>query len=378
MVDDPKKLLEEGLKALEKGDYEEADYNLSYATFLFFVKGMLKEAVEIGKLALEVKEKMLSGIKQLKKMTAKMMKEQLEEYRKIFGDEIPALKIDKDGASIIKMSFDELREKAMTFLGEIDVDMAEFFYEVAQKMLKGEKLDDDIYRKFVSATAGIEPNDPYYEFVIEAEKRIVEYMKSKGQKVPKEFLDDIEEFKESRKLKSGGGIIITNYSPKSGFLCGEYYGKLDLSRIKNVEVHKDDFEVSYVFEHMGARFIIKSYGHFYVSGIKDKNHLEEIKRFLLKLLEKGESVNFYKIDLEDGEIEGRFYGIPDLSGLNVIENRSEFDPNLIFYDFRYKDLRVSVQYFKDKNIGYLYVYDVKSREQAEDVMEFLKNRIKNF
>ena len=100
----------------------------------------------------------------------------------------------------------------MRFLSE---DMAEFFYEVAQKMLKGEKLDDDIYRKFTSATAGIEPNDPYYEFVIEAEKRIVEYMKSKGQRIPKEFLDDIEEFEESRELKSGGGIILENYSTKS-------------------------------------------------------------------------------------------------------------------------------------------------------------------
>ncbi len=284
-TDDPKKLLEERLKALEKGDYEEADYNLSYATFLFFVKGMLKEAVESGKLALKVKEKMLSGIKQLKKVTAEVMKEQLEEYRKIFGDEIPALKIDKDGASIIKMSFDELREKAMKFLDE-DVDMAEFFYEVAQKMLKGEKLDDDIYRKFVSATAGIERKGPDYELLIEAEKRIVEYMKSKGQKVPEEFLDDIEMFEESKKLKSEKGIILTDYSPKSGFLCGEYYGKLDLPGIKNVEIHKDDFEVSYVFEHMGARFIIKDYGHFYVSGIKDKKHLEGIKRFLLKLLEK--------------------------------------------------------------------------------------------
>jgi len=277
-TDDPKKLLEERLKALEKGDYEEADYNLSYATFLFFVKGMLKEAIESGKLALKVKEKMLSGIKQLKKVTAEVMKEQLEEYRKIFGDEIPALKIDKDGASIIKMSFDELREKAMKFLDE-DVDMAEFFYEVAQKMLKGEKLDDDIYRKFVSATAGIERKGPDYELLIEAEKRIVEYMKSKGQKVPEEFLDDIEMFEESKKLKSEKGIILTDYSPKSGFLCGEYYGKLDLSGIKNVEIH-------YVFEHMGARFIIKDYGHFYVSGIKDKKHLEGIKRFLLKLLEK--------------------------------------------------------------------------------------------
>ena len=339
---DPKKLLEEGLKALEKGDYEEADYNLGYATFLFFVKGMLKEAVESGKLALEVKN-------------------QLEEYKETFGD---------------KLSFNELREKSMMFLSE-DIDMAEFFYDVAQKMLKGEKLGDDIYRKFVSATAGIEPSDPYYEFVIEAERRIVEYMKSKGQKIPEELEDDIREFEESRKLKSEGRIILENYSPKAGFLCGEYYGKLNLSGIKNVEIQENDLgEVTYVFEHLGARFIIKNYGDFYVSGIKDKKHIEEIKRFLLELLEKGEPVNFYRIDLEDGEIEAKFYGTPDLSGLDVIENRSKFDPNLIFYDFRYKDLKVSVQYFKDRKVGYLSVYDVKSREQAEEVMEFLKKRIK--
>ena len=273
----------------DQGDYEEAYYNLSYATFLFFAKGMIKEAVESGKLALEVKKKTLEN--------------------------------------------DELKEKAMEFLFGLEVDMAEFFYEVAQKMLREEKLDDDIYKKFTSATTGIEPNDLYYEFVIEVEKRIVEYMKSKGQNVPKEFLEDIEEFEESRKLKSGGGIILKNYSPKAGFLCGEYYGKLNLSGIKNVEVHEDDLgKGTYVFEHLGARFIIKSYGDFYISGIKDKKHLEEIKRFLLELLAKGESINFYRIDLEDGEIEAKFYGIPDLSGLDVIENRSKFDSNQIFYD----------------------------------------------
>jgi hypothetical protein len=339
---------------------------------------MLKEAVESGKLALEVKEEKSSEIKQLRKMTAKIMEEQLEEYRKMYRDEIPALKIDKDGVKVTKMRFDELKEKVMKFLSE-DIDMAAFFYEVAQNMLEGEKLDDDIYRKFTSAIAEIEPNDPYYEFVIEAEKRIVEYMKSKGQKVPKEFLDDIKEFEESRKLKSGGGIILTDYSPKAGFLCGEYYGKLDLSGIKNIEIYEDDLgKVTYVFKHMGAKFIIKSYGHFYVSNIKDKKHVEGIKRFLLELLEKGEPINFYRIDLEDGEIEAKFYGILDLSGLDVIENSSKLDSNQIFYDFRYKDLRVSIQYFKDRKIGNLSIYGVKSREQAKEVMEFLKYRIKNF
>jgi len=375
-TDDPKKLLEGGLKAVEEGGYEEADYNLSYATFLFFAKGMLKEAVESGKLALDVKKKTLSKMEQLKRMTAKIMEEQLKMYKEIIGDEIPALKIDKDGATVTKMSFGELREKAMKFLSE-DVDMAEFFYEVAQKMLKGEKLDEEIYRKFVSATAEIEPNDPYYEFVIEAGKRIVEYMKSKGQKIPEEFLDDIEEFEKSKKLKSGKGIIFESYSPKAGFLCGEYYGKLNLSEIKNVEVHEDDLgEITYVFKHLDAKFIIKSYGDFYVSGIKDKKHLEEIKKFLLELLEKGEPVNFYRIDLEDGEIEAKFYGTPDLSGLDVTEIRSDFDPNDVSYDFKYKGLRVLINYFKDKKIGYLHVYDVKSREQAEEIMEFLKSRIK--
>jgi len=165
--------------------------------------------------------------------------------------------------------------------------------------------------------------------------------------------------------------------PKAGFLCGEYYGKLNLSGIKNVEIQEDDLgEITYIFEHMDAKFIIKNYGDFYVSGIKDKKHLEEIKRFLLELLEKREPVNFYKIDLEDGEIEAKFYGTPDLSGLDVIENRSKFNPNQIFYDFRYKDLKVSINYFKDKKIGDLFIYDVKSREQAEEVMEFLKKRIK--
>jgi hypothetical protein len=373
ITDDPKKLLEIGLKALEKGDYEEADYNLSHATFLFFAKGMLKEAVESGKLALEVKKKTSSKIEQFKWITTKMMGKQLGEYRKMFGDEIPAIKIDKNGASIIKMNFDELKEKVMKFLFGMEVDMAEFFYEVAQKMLKGEKLDDDVYRKFTSATAGIESSDPYYEFVIEAEKRVVEYMKSKGQKVPEEFLDDIEEFEESRKLKSEGGIIITNYSPKAGFLCGEYYGKLDLSGIKNVEVYEDDLgEVTYVFTHMSARFIIKSYGDFYVSGIKDEKHFKEIKRFLFELLAKGEQINFYKIDLEDGEIEAKFYGIPNLSGLKVTESYPNGDPNFVFYEFKYKDADVSIQYLKDRKIGRVYVYNVKTKEQAERIIEFLK------
>ena len=227
-------LFKKGIDEIKNGKFDEATDTLDLATLIFFAKGDLEKAKEAGELALKAAEKAKSHAPPL----------------------------------------------------------AEFFSKIIERMLMGDPLPETIEEDFYRAVAGagIEEKDDDYKYVVMAGRRIIEYMKSKGQKVPEGFESVIEdgEFLIKQKEKfdpEKDKVFLAKMNLKFGFMNGFYQGKLDFSKLKEI-LSTPSARLGEI-KYEGARITIvndENGGAFMVFGVRDEEHARRILEFIKNIV----------------------------------------------------------------------------------------------
>ncbi len=224
-------LLEKGLRYFEDGRFDDAAYFLGLASLIFFAKGDLERAKEAGELALKAAEKAKSH-----------------------------------------------------------APRAQFFSRVADRMLKEQLLPETIEKEFYEVVSGIDKGSRNYKYVVMAGRRIIEYMKSKGQKVSEGFESVIEEgeflLRQREKFDpEKDKVFLAKMNLKLGFMNGFYQGKLDFSKVKEM-LSSPSVRLGEI-KYEGARITIvndEAGGAFMVFGVRDEEHAKRILEFIKNIV----------------------------------------------------------------------------------------------
>lgn len=216
-------LLERGIRYIESGKLDDAVYILGLASLLFFADGDLEKAKESGELALKAAEK-----------------------------------------------------------AGFSAPRAQFFSRMADRMLKGQPIPETIEREFYEAVSGIDEGNSHYKYVVMAERRIIEYIKSKGQKVLESFEDVIEKgeflIKQREKFDpEKDRIFVVKMNLKKGFMNGFYWGEIDFSKVKEVLSSQSVRLGEVKYEGAVIRIVNdKAGGAFIVLGVRDEEHAKRV------------------------------------------------------------------------------------------------------